>query len=368
MCKPNEARRPSPTNPKLNPKPLAMACCSARAAKHHRVPPAPVADDTAGADGLAAATVVPLGGPSEISLGQLLRKCTELGVSDAAVAEAIDGPRPKVALSALVHATTTTAAAAGGADGDQEAGLRRELGGLKVSQLRARAAAAGLGAELILDALDDDVSPKDALIDLIAAAVPPQRSAGGASGGAAGGDGRAAAEKALRAELGKLKVSALRRRAVAAAVDEEELDEVMDADNPRNTLVDLIVARAEEVDSAGGEAAAGAEVRARLVRLRAELDGTKGSEVRKRAVAAGMPVDQLDCADDSANPKAVFADFLMGCEGGHGGAPTAKPDYMYAAAKPHFGVSNHPVVPVASPEPQLEPARAAKHAMLSYQW
>lgn len=83
----------------------------------------------------------------------------------------------------------------------------------------------------------------------------------------------------LYEELMGLKVSALRKRAVAAEVDEKDLDEADDADDTKEQLIKLIMAK-------NGK-------------LYAELTGLSGSDLRKRAVAAGASEKELDDADDA---------------------------------------------------------------------
>ena len=49
---------------------------------------------------------------------------------------------------------------------------------------------------------------------------------------------------ALRAELGGLRLSALRKRAGAFGADEEMIDDAEDSDDPKEALVSLIVSLA----------------------------------------------------------------------------------------------------------------------------
>lgn len=97
---------------------------------------------------------------------------------------------------------------------------------MKASALRKRAVASGAGEEQLMDA-DDADNIKAFLIDLIMWASAPDD------------DGSATA--ALRAELSGCKVSALRRRAIAAAVSEQALEDADDADDVRAALVEIIV-------------------------------------------------------------------------------------------------------------------------------
>ena len=50
-------------------------------------------------------------------------------------------------------------------------------------------------------------------------------------------------EEGVRAELAAMKVSALKKRAKEAGVDEEKLEDADDADDVKGTIIDLIVAK-----------------------------------------------------------------------------------------------------------------------------
>ena len=103
-------------------------------------------------------------------------------------------------------------------------------------------------------------------------------------------DGGLDASVALREELGTLRLSTLRNRAVEAGFSEEQLDEVDDALEPKIDLIDLLVkhrreqlARAEEAAAAAaaGDASQKTEFRA----LRAELGAMKRSELRENTIS-----------------------------------------------------------------------------------
>jgi hypothetical protein len=63
-------------------------------------------------------------------------------------------------------------------------------------------------------------------------------------------------EALLRSELAELKTSALQKRARAMRVDQDALDDVVDSDDPRRALIDLIVAAARAADAAASSASA----------------------------------------------------------------------------------------------------------------
>ena len=136
----------------------------------------------------------------------------------------------------------------------------------------------------------------------------------------------AAAEAAadlLRSELSVLKTSALRKRAVAAGVDEEVVDDAEDSADPRTALADLVMAalrpsvEAEAATIAVAEAAAAVEAaveataKAAADLLRSELLASKISALRKRAVTAGVDEEVVDDAEDSADPRTALADLVM---------------------------------------------------------
>eukprot|EP01043_Picozoa_sp_COSAG02_P013686 COSAG02_NODE_552_length_20429_cov_28.014068_8_plen_245_part_00 len=113
---------------------------------------------------------------------------------------------------------------------ESHAALRAELQTLKPTALRRRARADGVSEEQIEEADDDEANPKERLVELILAAQPsaavPRES-----------------HAALRAELQTLKPTALRRRARADGVSEEQIEEADDDEaNPKERLVELILA------------------------------------------------------------------------------------------------------------------------------
>jgi hypothetical protein len=89
--------------------------------------------------------------------------------------------------------------------------------------------------------------------------------------------------------LSELKPSELRRRAQAAGVDEEALDEALDAADTQAALLELIAAR-----SAAGEDGGAAE-------LRAELSKLKITTLIQRASAAGVEQAAIEQAEDSGD-------------------------------------------------------------------
>ena len=158
-----------------------------------------------------------------------------------------------------------------GRGGDGSSGiarLREELRELKQGALAGRAKAAGADEPAVEEALDAG-DPRAALIDLIL------------RHSSAPGD---AATAELRAQLATLKQGALAKRAREAGVDEADVEEALDADDPKEALVALILAAAPGVPSAA---------------MRSELQGMKLRALKARAAAAGVGREALADADDT---------------------------------------------------------------------
>ena len=156
---------------------------------------------------------------------------------------------------------------------------------------------------------------------------------------AAGGetDGAAAA---LRQELGGLRLKELRKRAKGAGVSEDELENALDSDDPKVTLIDLLV----ECLTAGST---------EDQELRSELEGLRLRELRARAKRVNIDQDEVDDATDSDDPKAAIIELLVR----HG------PGSESAYDRRHFGTALAAAQPTPAP-----PSTSAKHVMLSYQW
>ena len=128
------------------------------------------------------------------------------------------------------------------------------LSSMKLSDLRKRAAQAGVDADALREACDlDEKDIKAAVVALIAAKETP-------SGPNLG---------ALREELGGLKLSVLVARAQEAGADGTRLEEAYDSKNIKEAVIQLIL---ELATAAAPKADA---VEARLTKLREELGGLK---------------------------------------------------------------------------------------------
>ena len=117
-----------------------------------------------------------------------------------------------------------------------------------------------------------------------------------------------------RADLeGITKLSTLQKRARDAGVDGAKVDEAVDAEDPRQVLIELIIEKeASQVDPAAA--------------LRAELGGiTKLSALQKRARDAGVDGAKVDEAVDAEDPRQVLIELIL---------EAAK----NSVVKPHYGV------------------------------
>ena len=111
---------------------------------------------------------------------------------------------------------------------------------MRLGQLWARAEKGGVDAAA-LDAAEDGADPKAAMIGLILARQGTSAE-------------RSSAEPSLRrAELERLRPSALRQRARAAGAGEEEIEAAAEAADPKDAMVSLVLARlGARVASGGG--------------------------------------------------------------------------------------------------------------------
>jgi hypothetical protein len=142
---------------------------------------------------------------------------------DAAAMMALPEPEPGYALGPAAGEGTAAQVAS-----------RRELTGMKLSALRRRAQAEGVDDGAMEAASDGDDERRD-LVQLIMAQQQPWDDQGAAVD---------SEQLELRAKLGSLKMSALRRRAVADGVRSEQMDAAADGDDERASLVAAIVERA----------------------------------------------------------------------------------------------------------------------------
>lgn len=163
-------------------------------------------------------------------------------------------------------------------------GLEAELQHLKLPALRERAAAAGVSAETIEEARDSD-EPKPTLIKLIVDADNAAKLAAAREG---------AAQRARTAELAHLKLPDLRKRAAAAGATEDDIEDARDSDNPKEALMELILAQQEKSAA-----------------TTAEFEGLTLKELRQRAIEAGVDADDIEDARDADEPKEAMIALLL---------------------------------------------------------
>jgi hypothetical protein len=280
---------------------------------------------------------------AKVKPSALRRRAIDAGASDEIMSEIEDADDPKAALVAFIvkahtekrpavdteAAAVAAAAAAVAVAADAEAALKSELAKLRPSALRRRAADVGASDDNIDEAEDAD-DPKAHLIDFIVRTQ--SKAALGVDTAAAGGAAAAAAEAearreiALRAELASLKISALRRRVVDAGALDADMDDLLDADDPKVAMLDFIVnapsaaasgaeaapaAAGAAAEAAAATAAAAAEAEAALC---AELASLKISALRRRAVDAGALDADMDDILDADDPKVAMMDFIVSAQ------------------------------------------------------
>ena len=126
-------------------------------------------------------------------------------------------------------------------------------------------------------------------------------------------------EAALLSELQGLRLKELRKRARDAGVDGELLDDATDADDPKAAVIALLMTLCKPPAADDGAAA-----------LQTELEGLSPKELRGRAKAANVDADDLDDAIDSDDPKAALIALLLA----HVSSSSTTAD-----DRPHFGTS-----------------------------
>ena len=136
--------------------------------------------------------------------------------------------------------------------------------------------------------------------DAVAVAPPSSGDAAVASQPEPGPDG-STQPSALRSELGKLKMSELRKRAATAEAAEADIAAADDAEDPKTAMIVLILAHEEPSEDPAAK-------------LRAELEALKPSALRKRAKAMGASGEDIEGADDSDDPKAAIVELLLRTE------------------------------------------------------
>eukprot|EP01051_Picozoa_sp_SAG22_P004563 SAG22_NODE_247_length_13918_cov_7.885375_7_plen_1317_part_00 len=314
---------------------------------------------------------------SLLTLRELRKRAIAAGVDADDLEDARDGDDPKAEVSGLIIEREVDAAVMGLSADQRKDALLAELSMLSLRDLRKRAVAAGVDGDDLEDARDGD-DPKGEISALIA-----QKEI--VDGGASVAESVAEKRKALLAELALLSLRELRKRAIAAGVDADDLEDARDGDDPKAEVSGLIIER--EVDAA----VMGLSADQRKDALLAELSMLSLRDLRKRAVAAGVDGDDLEDARDGDDPKGEISALIAQKELELSAKTKAPPPLV--RHRSHHGVIPAPVQPtslqsksllensaptdagvVTSSASASSAAAAAtldmrsKHVMISYQW
>ena len=177
--------------------------------------------------------------------------------------------------------------------------LRAELAGMKLGEVRKRARAAGVEAAAIEAAIDEADDPKATMTELIVSA-------------------EAARLASLEEELAGMKLGEVRKRAKAVGVDPEALERIDEADDPKASVVEMILAasRAEPEPEP-------------------EPEPTRAADVQETVLEPTAPEPKV--TEPEPTP-----------------APVAEPRAPSAAPVPESKVEEEPVVAPAALEAKLE--------------
>ena len=85
-------------------------------------------------------------------------------------------------------------------------------------------------------------------------------------------------------------------------IDEGQVDDAMDSDEPKAQLIELLVKRHVSMPGAGN---------ARVAELRRELQELTVSKLVKRATADGVLEKQVEAAVDSDDPKSALVELVL---------------------------------------------------------
>eukprot|EP01048_Picozoa_sp_COSAG05_P015614 COSAG05_NODE_1900_length_3858_cov_2.298218_1_plen_899_part_10 len=132
----------------------------------------------------------------------------------------------------------------------------------------------------------------------------------------------------LRLELKALRSTALQKRALAAGIAQEAVEEAVDSENPKVQLIELIVQ--QNIAKESGE-------KEQREALRQELQGLKPMALQRRAVSEGIAEQQLELAIDSDDPKTALIELLL--------TASTQDAQAGASSKPHFSGAGQLVEP-----------------------
>jgi hypothetical protein len=239
-----------------------------------------------------------------------------------------------------VDAEVEKAEAAARIIAEKQGRFRAELAELPLGQLKKRARAEGFD-EHAVDDVDDAAEPKAAIIDMfmaeaeekwlleaklaaakaeaarvaaeeevarIRAAEVEAARVGAAEEAAA--RARAEKEAAFRAELAELTLKALKKRARAEDFDEDAVDTVDDADDPKAAIIDIYVAEAEEKWTIEEKMAA-AEAEAARVAAEAEASRIRAADEEAARAKAAEQAATRARAEEEATLRAELAELKL---------------------------------------------------------
>jgi hypothetical protein len=235
---------------------------------------------------------------SAMKLSQLRKQAAADGVDEEAMEDAADGDDERAALIELMVQKEAIVKEAAAADersrpstSDGKEPLRAELRSMKQLALNKRATAAGV-TDQDLEAAEDTDDYKSAVIELI---ISQEVTSSG---------GNSTEEIALRGELSKMKQLALNKRASAAGVTDQQLEDAEDTEDYRNAVIELIIQKESSKPPL-------VHAQSTLDVLRAELTALRLKELRTRAKTEGVSADLLEDAMDDDDPKAAVIKLLL---------------------------------------------------------
>jgi hypothetical protein len=221
------------------------------------------------------------------------------------------------------------------------AALRTELESMRFKELRQRAKASGLDDGVLEDVADAD-EPKVALVAILLEQATEQATTTTTS-----------AEAQL---LQGLRLKELRKKAKQVGVDEDKLDDAIDAIDAKAAIIALIL----EAQTLNEAPDSDAQLAKQKQDLMDELSALRFKELRKRAKAYGLDEGQLDDAADCDDPKAAMIELIIVAQLSSASQPSSSVDDI-----PHFG-AKQPRQRKQRTSKGLLPG--SKWAMISYQW
>ena len=172
-----------------------------------------------------------------------------------------------------------------------------------------------------------------------------------------------AATEALRTELSALRPTQLRKRAVGAGIELEQIEAAEDSDTPKQSLIELLLQTEDENPASMSVSEATKRTAARRT-LIAELATLKPTQLRKRAVAAGVPLERIDEAEDGETPQESVTELILAAHA----VSTAETARTGKPLRAHSGSGQSVRKPPQRAGGVLSAIPNAKHAMLSYEW